>query len=185
MKIYSNKDFAKMSLGDIRDFVVKNRRRLIGSAVFTRNKSVISRLICYVSKGREPDAIFVPSHTGSIIGLRGEVFCFDMKPPEGKITSLVEYLSTTEDEFRLVVPDFLLNDSAFSDFISKRIGQSYGYVSALQSAFRGLRWGSSEHCSEIHLKALQAQGLFVEYDANKTTPFDLVHILTEKVVICG
>jgi hypothetical protein len=38
-------------------------------------------------------------------------------------------------------------------------------------------WGFKEHCSEIHLKALQDQGLFKEYDANKTTPEDLKEIL--------
>ena len=79
---------------------------------------------------------------------------------------MYEYLATTKDEFILVMRNFYINTESFSLDILKRLNKPYGYLSAIQSAFKYMFWGFKEHCSEIHLKALQDQGLFKEYDAH-------------------
>ena len=137
----------------------------------------MSKVISWVCSGKAESKDFVPSHVGSLILAGGHVYLFDMKPPRPTLTRFDEYLANTKDEFMLVLRNFSVDTEKFSLNILSRLNKPYGYLSAIQSAFKYMFWGFKEHCSEIHLKALQDQGLFKEYDANKTTPEDLKEIL--------
>ena len=100
-----------------------------------------------------------------------------MKPPRPTLTRFDEYLATTKDEYLLVMRNFGIDTEKFSLGILSRVNQRYGYLSAIQSAFKFLWYPLREHCSEIHLKELQKQELFTNEDANETTPEDLKEIL--------
>ena len=169
--------FAGMTKADIEQFCVLNEYQLIGSALFAKNKSFISKAVSWVCQGKAKDEKFIPSHVGSIVLAGGHVYLFDMKPPKPTLTRLDKYLATTKDDYLLVMRNFPLNTETFSINIIKRMNEHYGYLSAIQSAFKYLWYPLREHCSEIHLKELQAQGLFQAYNANKTTPEDLKKIL--------
>lgn len=172
-----NSAFAGMSKEQIGQFCNLNEFRLVGSALFAKNKSFVSKLVSWVCKGKAKDEIFVPSHVGSLILCGGHVYLFDMKPPKPTLTKFEDYLANTKDEYLLVMRNFTLDTEAFSLGILSRVNQRYGYLSAIQSAFKYLWYPLREHCSEIHLKELQKQGLFKEEDANETTPEDLKEIL--------
>lgn len=172
-----NSAFAGMSKEQIGQFCNLNEFQLVGSALFAKNKSFVSKLVSWVCKGKAKDEIFIPSHVGSLILCGGHVYLFDMKPPKPTLTKFEDYLANTKDEYLLVMRNFALDTEAFSLGILSRVNQRYGYLSAIQSAFKYLWYPLREHCSEIHLKELQKQGLFKEEDANETTPEDLKEIL--------
>lgn len=177
MTYHNNTAFAGMTKAEIEQFCILNEFQLIGSALFTKNKSFISKVVSWVCKGKAKNQKFIPSHVGSIVLAGGHVYLFDMKPPKPTLTRLDKYLATTKDEYLLVMRNFALNTETFSINIINRMNERYGYLSAIQSAFKYLWYPLREHCSEIHLKELQAQGLFNAYNANKTTPEDLKEIL--------
>lgn len=175
--VHSNTAFENMTKDQLTQFCQLREFELVGSAVFVKNKAFVSKVISWVCSGKAESKDFVPSHVGSLILAGGHIYLFDMKPPRPTLTRFDEYLATTKDEFILVMRNFYVNTESFSLDILKRLNKPYGYLSAIQSAFKYMFWGFKEHCSEIHLKALQDQGLFKEYDANKTTPEDLKEIL--------
>lgn len=177
LQIHYNTAFKDMTEEQIKQFCILREFGLIGSAVFVKNKSFISKMVSWVCSGKAETKDFVPSHVGSLILVGGHVYIFDMKPPRPTLTRFDDYLINSQDEFMLVMRNFAINTEAFSLEVLKRYNKPYGYLSAIQSAFKYMRWGFKEHCSEIHLKALQAQGLFTKYDANETTPEDLKEIL--------
>lgn len=183
--VHHNTAFENMTKEQLEQFCILREFALVGSAVFVKNKAFISKIISWVCLGKAESKDFVPSHVGSLILAGGHVYLFDMKPPRPTLTRFDEYLANTKDEFILVMRNFYLDTEKFSLEILKRYNKPYGYLSAIQSAFKYLWWGFKEHCSEIHLKALQAQGLFKEYDANKTTPEDLKEILLKYDEIGG
>lgn len=175
--VHYNTAFENMTEDQIKQFCKLRQIDLVGSAVFVKNKAFVSKVISWVCSGKAESKDFVPSHVGSLILAGGHVYLFDMKPPRPTLTRFDEYLANTKDEFMLVLRNFSVDTEKFSLNILSRLNKPYGYLSAIQSAFKYMFWGFKEHCSEIHLKALQDQGLFKEYDANKTTPEDLKEIL--------
>ena len=174
-----NTAFKDMTKDQIEMYVKIHKEKLVGSAVFVKNTALISKAISWVCSGKAKTKDFVPSHVGSLILCGGHVYLFDMKPPKPTLTKFSDYLAESKDEYLLYMRNFSLDTEKFSLEIIKRVNNNYGYLSALQSAFKYLWWGWREHCSEIHLKALQAQGLFTEYSANATTPEDLKEILDD------
>ena len=67
-KIHFNTAFENMSEKDINTWIVFNRKRLVGSAVFTCNDSFTSKVVRWAENWGEKDKEkFTPSHTGSII----------------------------------------------------------------------------------------------------------------------
>lgn len=177
VQVYCNADFRNMTEEQLSQFCMKNDYQLVGSALFVKNKAFVSKLISWVCSGKAKDKTFVPSHVGSLILCGGHIYLFDMKPPVPTLTRLDKYLASSKDEYILVMRNFGLDIEKFSLGIVGRMNKKYGYLSAIQSAFKYLWWGFREHCSEIHLKELQEQGLFKKYDANQTTPEDLKEIL--------
>lgn len=180
MIIYSNLDFKNMNADEIENFIKQNKQALAASAIFVKGKSKISKMISWVCKGKSKNKEFVPSHVGSLVLVGGNVYKFDMVPPCAKLTSLKDYILKSKETYIIAFRDFDCDIEKFSLDVCSRINRRYGYLSALQSAFKYLYYPLREHCSEIHLKCLQLQGLFKEYSANATTPDDLFRILGVK-----
>ena len=168
-----------MSIKNIDTWISFNYERLIGSAVFTKNKSITSKLVCWAEKWRCKDKCFVPSHTGSIIEYNSSLYIFDMKPLKARIQSLNEYLLNTKEDFALVLRDFMLDTKMFSINIAEHIGEFYPYMSAVRSVFtkRQSKW--RRHCSELHLRELQKQGILTELNP-EITPDELLHAMVNK-----
>lgn len=183
MKIYYNKDFAR-SKDQINKWIFLNKYRLAGSAIFTKNNTFISKAISWACHNEYPENDFNPSHVGSLILIANDIYIFDMKPPKANITKLEDYLLNTKDDFMLIIRDFELDIEKFSFDICKRINQNYGYLSAIQSACKYLWFPFREHCSEVHLKELQIQNLFLDENANKITPENLLRILVGGIKKC-
>ena len=178
-QIYYNTTFKDMSIKNIDTWISFNYERLIGSAVFTKNKSITSKLVCWAEKWRCKDKCFVPSHTGSIIEYNSSLYIFDMKPLKARIQSLNEYLLKTKEDFALVLRDFMLDTKMFSINIAEHIGEFYPYMSAVRSVFtkRQSKW--RRHCSELHLRELQKQGILTELNP-EITPDELLHAMVNK-----
>lgn len=175
-QIHFNTAFNQMSEIEIRKWLNDNKERLIGSAIFTKGDSFISNAICWAEKWRCKEEHFVPSHTGSIIDYNDELYIFDMKPIRASIQPLSDFLLNSNLEYALVIRDFLLDIKMFSINIAEHIGEFYPYMSAIRSVFskRESKW--TRHCSEMHLRELQKQGLFKEINP-EITPDELFHIL--------
>lgn len=175
-QVHCETAFKDMPKDDLLKWLDFNRERLIGSAIFTKNKSVTSKLVRWAEKWHCKDNCFVPSHTGSIIDYNGELHIFDMKPMRAKIQPLADYLLNTKEEFRLVLRNFMLDTKMFSINIAEHIGEFYPYMSAVRSVFtkRQSKW--TRHCSELHLRELQKQGIITDLNP-EITPDELYHEL--------
>ena len=100
-----------------------------------------------------------------------------MKPLKAKIQPLSDFLLNTNDDYILVLRDFLIDTNMFSINIAEHIGEFYPFMSAIRSVFtkRQSKWRT--HCSELHLRELQKQGLFKDVNP-EITPDELLHKLT-------
>lgn len=159
-----------------------NRTRLIGSAIFTCQDSLTSKLVRWGERHlfAKPSEItkFVPSHTGSIIEYAGDLYIFDMKPLRASVQPLKEYLLYTDEDYCLVLRDFPIDTQMFSLNLQFHIGEFYPYFSALRSVFtkRQSKWNM--HCSELHARMLDLCGhKFPEGFNFECTPDELFHIL--------
>ena len=179
MQVHFDSAFKGMKFDDICEWISLNRERLIGSAIFTKNNSITSKIVSWAESWRCKDKNFIPSHTGSIIEYEGEICLFDMKPPRATIQPLAEYLYTTDDSFVLIVRDFALDERWFSEDIAYHIGEFYPYLSAIRSVFtkRQTKW--VRHCSELHLRELQKQGLYKDLNP-EITPDELYHAMMKE-----
>lgn len=174
MKEYTKNDFKSMPREDFYLWIMENHQSLIGSAIFTANNSITSKIVRLAQKLHDKQkSEFIPSHTGSIIEKDGMLYLFDMKPPKAKIQSLTRYLLATKDDYILVLRDFPIDTNMFSLNILDRVNDGYAYMSAIRSVFTKLPSKYKQHCSEIHLRELQKQRLFI--DVNKEiTPNELL-----------
>lgn len=176
MKQYDNTYFKEISLKEINKFISKNYKKLIGSAIFTKNNSFVSKIVSWAESMGDKYQIFIPSHTGSIIEYNYTLYLFDMKPPKATMQPLTDYLLNTKDEFELVIRDFNLDTKMFSANIAYHNGEFYPYLSALRSVLtkRNTKW--VRHCSELHLRELQKQNLFLDVNP-EITPKELYDLL--------
>lgn len=179
-EIFKKEDLQKLSFQKISYWIELNREQLIGSAIFTKQDTLTSKLVRWgerhlFAKCKSNDC-FVPSHTGSIIEYDNDLYIFDMKPPRASVQSLIKYLLETDEDYILVMRDFKLNTEMFSKNLAYHIGEFYAYLSALRSVFtkRQTKW--VRHCSEMHLRELQIQGLFTDINP-EITPDELLHVL--------
>lgn len=175
-QVHFKSAFENMSLEEVEKWFDFNHERLIGSAIFTKNKSITSKVVCWAEKWRCKEECFIPSHTGSIIEYDGDLYLFDMKPLRAKIQPLAKYLLETKDEYALVLRDFQLDTRMFSLNIAEHIGEFYPYMSAVRSVFtkRQSKW--RRHCSELHIRELQKQGILTNINP-EITPDELLHVL--------
>lgn len=175
-KLLDKDYFKKMSFDEIEKWIDENKKQLIGSAIFTKNKSITSKIVQWAESWKCKNDDFKPSHTGSIIKKDNDIYIFDMKPPKSSIQLLSYYLLFTKDDYLLVMRDFKLNTKMFSANISYHIGEFYPYLSAIRSVFTKRRTKYVRHCSEMHLTELQKQGLFTNINP-EITPDELLHLL--------
>ena len=178
MQLVFYKDYFKNMLKeDIRLWIDMHKERLIGSAIFTKGQTWSANLVAWAEGWRCPDKNgFCPTHTGSIIEKNGEVLIFDMKPPRACTQSLERYLWTTKEDFVIVLRDFELDTRMFSLNLLNEVGRGYPYMSAIRSVFskRETKWNC--HCSEMHLRELQKQMIFLDVKS-EITPDELLHIM--------
>lgn len=159
-----------------------NHTRLIGSAIFTCQDTLTSKLVRWGERhlfAKVPEAQkFVPSHTGSIIEYAGKLHIFDMKPLRASVQPLDEYLLNTEEDYCLVVRDFPIDTQMFNLNCQFHIGEFYPYMSALRSVFtkRQTKWNM--HCSELHARMLDLCGHKFPKNFNfECTPDELFYLL--------
>ena len=153
-----------------------HKERLIGSAVFTRNNTWGSKIVSFAQKIHDKSkADFIPSHVGSIIEKDGELLLFDMKPPKASVQLLTRYLLATDDEYILVLRDFPIDTTIFSQLIIYHLGEFYAYLSALRSVFTKRQTKFVTHCSELHARTLALVGYTFPSDFNmECTPNELL-----------
>lgn len=177
-KVHFNTAFQGLSEDDINTWIVFNRKRLIGSAIFTKNDSAVSKIVSWAEGWGNKKAVFKPSHTGSIIEKDGKLMVFDMKPMRATVTPLANYLLHTRDKYALVIRHFKIDERMFSLNIAEHIGEFYPFMSAVRSVFtkRQTKWRT--HCSELHLRELQKQGIKTELNP-ECTPLELYEALTK------
>lgn len=176
-QIHFDSAFKIMTADQIDKWIKLNKNRLIGSAIFTANDTIGSKIVRWAESWKNKKSGFKPSHTGSIIKYRNDLYIFDMKPPKAKVTLFIDYLLNTKDKFALIMRDFELDANMFSLNLQEHIGESYPYMSAIRSVFtkRQSKW--RRHCSEMHLRELQKQGIYKELNP-EITPDELFLVMT-------
>lgn len=176
MTLFNNDFFKDMTLEQIQEWINTNKDILVGSAIFTRNASVTSKVVQWAEKWRCKDCKFTPSHTGSIVSFEDDIYIFDMKPLRASKQPLDLYLFNTKDEFIIVLRNFKLDDKMFSKNILEHEGEFYPFMSAVRSVFtkRESKW--RRHCSELHLRELQKQEVYISVNP-EITPDELLHIM--------
>lgn len=163
-------------------WIALNKSRLIGSAIFTKQNTLTSKLVQWGERHLfakcKHNNCFVPSHTGSIIENCKQLYIFDMKPPRASIQPLKDFLLGTDEDYVIVIRDFPLKCEMFSFNMMFHVGESYPYLSALRSVFtkRQSKWRS--HCSEMHARQLELCGYKFSKNFNlECTPDELLHVL--------
>jgi len=177
--VFYKEYFKNMLREDIRLWLDMHRERLAGSAIFTRGHSITANIVAWAEGWRCTDKKgFCPAHTGSIIERDRELIIFDMKPPRASTQSLEKYLWTTKEDFVIVLRDFELDTRMFSLNLLSQVGRGYPYLSAIRSVFskRETKWNC--HCSEMHLRELQKQMVYINVNS-EITPDELLHIMVK------
>ncbi len=169
---------------NIENFIKENRESLQGSALFTRNSSLISKMVCHACQGKceVKGEHFIPSHIASIyedVGEDGnvELYLLDIKPPISTRQKLIDYLNSSKDDFVIFERFFPIDIRQFNNYMKKRVGLIYGLLSAVQSIFKNFTIKHGMHCSENYIYAYNQQGFMFDINANKSTPDSLLHYL--------
>lgn len=169
--------FKYMLRDDIQLWIDTHKQQLIGSAIFTKSNNFTANIVTWAEKLRcKQKHGFCPSHTGSIVERNGKLLIFDMKPPRATTQSLEKYLWTSEEDFIIVLRNFGLNTDTFSTTILEHEGQGYPYMSAFRSVLTKQQTKWNCHCSELHLRCLQLQGIMTYLNA-EITPDELMHAI--------
>lgn len=178
LRIFGNEFFDVLTIDEKKQWIKNHYNQLIGSAIFTKNNSITSKVVRWAENWGEKDKDkFTPSHTGSIIEYNNDIYIFDMKPLRASVQPLIDYLCNTKDEYRIVLRNFELDTFMFSKNIAYHIGQWYPYMSAIRSVFtkRSSKWQT--HCSELHAVELQKQNIYLSINP-EITPDELYYIMT-------
>lgn len=177
--VYKKNEFINMSEKMLNTWITIHKKRLVGSAIFTSNNSLISKVVSWASSWGKDKKDFIPSHVGSIIEKNGILFVFNMQPPKASMTPLINFLLYTENDYELVLRNFDLDTKMFSANIVYHLGEFYPYLSALRSVFtkRNTKWVN--HCSELHCRELQKQDLLLNFNP-ECTPLELYELLTKE-----
>lgn len=170
--------FKKMSFDEIEKWIDENKKQLIGSAIFTKNKSITSKIVRWAEGFKCKQKGFIPSHTGAIIEYLGDLYIFDVKPMRSKVQLLKDYLLYTNEDYILYLRDFELDTKMFSLNCIYHIGDFYPFMSAIRSVFTKRQTKNAQHCSEFVLREWQKQGLFRDVNA-EISPDELLHLLVK------
>ena len=177
--IHFNTAFKYMNKESIELWIKLNKRKLIGSTIFSRNDSMVSKLVQWAEKLRDESGDFVPSHVGGIVEYEKQLYVIDMIPPKCKSTLLVDYLMKSTSEYAVVLRNFRLNGKMFSNNIIEYNGTWYPFMSAIRSVFSKRDSKFSRHCSELIFREYQKQGLFKNISP-EITPLELWNLLKNR-----
>ena len=176
--IYDKNFFRMMLREELKEWIKNNYTNLIGSAIFTKNNSLTSKIVSWAEKIHDKSkSNFIPSHTASIVEKDGELYLFDMKPPKATIQPLFNYLYASRDEFILFLRNFDIDTNTFNKCILFHVGEVYPYLSAIRSIFtkRQTKW--KNHCSEITARILDLCGYKFPKNFNfECTPNELLNV---------
>lgn len=176
MKEYTKDYFQSMNREKFYFWIKLHKEQLVGSAIFCKCNKLGSRLVSWAQKIHDKTKDdFIPSHTASIVEKDGELYLFDMKPPRASIQHLTRYMLSTKDDYVLMLRDFGLDTFMFSQNILFHVGEFYAYFSALRSVFTKRETKYVTHCSELHIRELQKQKLFLDVNA-EITPNELLNL---------
>lgn len=180
-RVYYKQDFVGMSQLEIEMWIKFNYQRLIGSAIFTKSNSVVSKIVQWAERWRNKEDRFVPSHTGSLVEKNGYIYIMDVKPPKNTVQPLSYYLAYTEEDYAIVMRDFDIDTKLFSLNILERVGEWYPIMSAVRSVFTKRKTAYKSHCSEHHARTLQRLGYEFPKEFNlECTPDELFQYFINK-----
>ena len=177
--VYDEQFFKKMSSKEVNDWIKRNYKLLIGSAIFTKNNSLTSKVVSWAeSWGKKNKEQFIPSHTGSIVEKEGKLYVFHMKPIKAFIQPLDEYLLKTNDIYKVVLRTFQIDTFMFSQNILFHDGEFYPFLSAIRSVFTKWKTKYRMHCSELHARMIDLSGgkIFSHFNF-ECTPQELLEYL--------
>ena len=162
-------------------WILEHKQELIGSAVFTKNNKLGSKLVSFAQKIHDKSKEkFIPSHTASIIEKDNQLYLFDMKPPKASIQPLTRYLLSTDDDYILVLRNFPLDTFMFSQNMLFHVGEFYAYLSAIRSVFTKRQTKFVTHCSELHAREIAKQGVQFPKGFNlECTPNELLEVFRQ------
>lgn len=178
---YINSYFKSMSDVQLEDWINKHNSELSCASLFTyTNKGICPLIKNLTKKYIHGDDDFVPSHVGNIIRIGSKIFVFNMIPPKSKTTLLIDYIKNADFDYQIVT--FADNDFdgyKYTVDTLKYNNRCYGYLSALQSGIKALRWlpNRKNHCSEIFVKMLQNQNYYTDIKADDVTPMEAYNLL--------
>lgn len=178
--VHFNTAFKGMTREKIELWIKLNKRKLVGSAIFSRNDSLVSKLVQWAEKLHEESNKFVPSHVGGIVEYEGKLYVIDMIPPMCKSTPLVDYLLNSKSDYAVVIRDFRLSGKMFSKNLIEYNGTLYPFLSAIRSVFTKRESKLKKHCSELVLREYQKQNLFKNVNP-EITPLELWNLMTNKL----
>lgn len=158
LRVFDNHFFSKLNRDEIKQWIKNNYTLLIGSAIFTKNNSITSKVVRWAESWKCEDKSFIPSHTGSIIEYNNEIYIFDMKPLRASVQPLLDYLCDTKDDYKIILRNFEINTHTFNSLIIDKIGELYPFMSAIRSVFTKRRTKYKQHCSEAHARCLKLSG---------------------------
>lgn len=176
MQIHYKSAFTKLTPEQLDGWIKVNYETLIGSAIFTRNNSITSKIVRWAERLRTGCKGFTPSHTGAIIEYLNDLYIFDVKPLRSRVQLLKDYLLYTDEDYILALRDFHLDTKMFSLNCIYHIGDWYPFGSAIRSILTKRQTKNSKHCSEFYLRELQKQGLFSNINA-EISPDELLHLM--------
>ena len=178
---YNRTYFSNLSEAQFKNWIAQHSAELGCASLFTYTDKGICPIIKNLTKKYAMDGDdFVPSHVGNIIRVGTQIFVFNMIPPKSKTTLLYDYLKDADFDYRIVTFDNNeFNNYQYTVDTLKYNNRSYGYLSALQSGIKPLRWipNRKAHCSEIFIKMLQNQGYYKEIKADDVTPVEAYNLL--------
>lgn len=176
MKIHYKSAFKDLTPEQLNGWLKVNWNNLVGSAIFTRNNSITSKIVRWAEKIKTGCKGFCPSHTGAIIEYMDDLYIFDVKPLRSRVQPLKDYLLYTDEDYILTLRDFDLDTKMFSFNCIYHIGDLYPFGSAIRSILTKRQTKNAKHCSEFVLREWQKQGLFTNINA-EISPDELLHLL--------
>lgn len=175
---YTKEYFKGFSKVKFNRWILKHKKELACGALFTYSTKGISPLIKKVTK-KYAKSDFCPTHIGQICKVGEEIMVFNQTPPKGKLSLLSDYIYNVDFDWQIVCILDDINTLEYSKDVLSFNGMKYGYISALNSGIKWLRWlfNVRFHCSEIEILVLQKQGYLKDVIADNQTPVDVYNLL--------
>lgn len=178
-KIYAKKIFKGFSKVKFNRWILKHKKELVTGAIFTYTDKKLGKLIKHFTQKHKIDETgFIPTHVGNIILIGEEIFVMNIMPPKNSIMPLVDFIYNADFDYQIVTFDGIDAEQYANDSL-KENNKPYGYLSAVQCAFKALNWlpNRKSHCSEYFIKCLQNQGFYTDVKADDISPIQALNLL--------